>query len=1089
MSTLLVQGLLSRGLISYGYGPAGLSLVGDSSDFIIEPIKFMGATVIGLDASNGLNENAGAVTIQLVEDFGDGDSFVALSGGEPATIEVGSFRYDGLVQDVSTNQSINGYPTYTVVLQNPLQLLDGVQVIVDGYNQSISGIPNLVNPYGYWETTLGFGGAMTNAGGMPWKQSTFSFNANLSGQINLTGVGFIGLRPALDIIMNNNGYSQLYGQRIQLAGHTYVVDFDSIEANLTIPETYRVPGPSLSLLQVISELYYDSGFDYVVKLTKQAGYGPHTISFTNIDRRTQPNLTAIQTYLDSVSGQVISANYGKEFRNEPTSFYLVGGLIEQLNMMTSGNITPYWGEDVYGQPIIATGVGNFQTVDLNATPIIDIVGYLGMGATYPCNILEMRCALSDYDSWAAYVCRNRYSGVARPLGLATRAAAFDSPVLPFLQDFIADDFETALNFGSGILSPNIMDKGTRLYEFVRSYADEYYGRKYLVQLPFISQLRLEPETSNVVWSEQPASAAYLPEGSTPIGLSYLNQNKFLDQQNKFNAFARYDTITEVDLTSVSPEDTVIQIDLINSSLTATGVYINESLFTKVSVDENIVYAGSPVAVPQAIITMPQPLFNKPETAIGNITDLSTALQVSSGYILNSLLYANDSFPVTVHPAANPPEAVALPTRSNRDRYGPWGYVGTPGKTSFLIDDSLVPWNYGSYTLMDAAADAKISGAVTNLQNYEKASIVVPGFPNYSMGDVLVSGGPNISNISIRIGADGYTTNYEMQTYTPRFGIFARDKAERFQRIGQSLTQMNRTIRDVGIKTKTQEALARGYRGGRMQRMFSKAILQESPHSVLVGHSINYSGQSFFANVSVQKFAESVVNSKPTNTGIFTTTSVMGLDGLLRPFSTNTSAQGIAHYLPTQTGVTFNGGISYQTLHPLPSGNDLQWVSWGDSYSRLNTRKMITNPNNARLMGIKAPTTMVGFGYSVYGHPLPNSVQYTSSGTLPSGLTSGIFIQNNSTSFMDNYAQRSDYWPAGPIDLGFDDIRGVWSPRLPLFGTMVSALAAGSSGQMRLVGNNILTVYDFFGSAVASGKNVVASYDNFRNKWYVTQSAC
>lgn len=1087
ISSLLLNGLLSRGLITYGYGPAGLSAGVD--EVIFEPIKFMGATVISIDASNGLNENAGVCTILLVEDFQDGDSFTPLNNGEPSSIVVGGFRYDGLVQDVTKNEDINGYPTYTVVLQNPLQLLDGVQVIVDGYNQSISGVPNLVNPYGYWENQLGFGGAFTNSAGMPWKQPTYVFDVSLSGQINLTGVSHIGLRPALDTIMNNNGASQMYGQRIQLAGHTYVVDFDSIENDLQIPTTYRVPGPSISLLQVITELYYDSGFDYIVKLTKEDGYGPHTISFTNIDRRTQPDLTAIDTYLSGVSGTVISANHGREFRNETTSFYLVGGLLEQLNMMTSGYITPYWGQDVNGYPIIGTGVGNFYTVNLNATPIVDIAGYLGFGPSYPCNLLEMRCALADYDSWAAYVCRNRYSGVARPLGLATKAAAFDSPILPFLHDFIADDFETALNFGSGILSPNILDKGARLYEFVRSYAEEFYGRKYLVQLPFISQLRLEPETSNVIWSEQPCNAAYLPEGSTPIGLSYLNQNKFLDQQNKFSAFARYDTISEVDLTSVSPEDSVIQIDLINSSMTATGVYINESLFTKVGVDENIVYAGSPVATPQAIITLSQPLFNKPETCIGNITDLTTVLQVSSGYILSAIDYGNDTFPVTVHPAANHPEAVALPTRSNRDRYGPWGYIGTPGKTNFLIDDSLTPWNFGSYAFMNAAADAKISGAVTNMQVYEKAAISFPGLPQHSMGDILVTSAPNISNVSLRIGVGGYITNYEMQTYTPRFGVFSRDKAERFQRIGQSLTQMNRAIRDVGVKTKTNEALARGYVGGRMQRMFSKAILQESPHSVIVGHSVNYSGQNYRSLVSVQKFAESVVNSKPTNTGIFTTTAVVSLDAVLRPYSTSTSAQGIAHFSLAQSGDVTTGAITCTTLHPLPNGHDQNWVSWGNSYGRLNTNKMTMDNNNARLMALKGPVVITAPSYSYLGKPLPNSVQYTSSGTLPSGLRSGIYHQDLSDSFMSGYASRSDYWPTGPLDIGFDPIRGVWCSRIPVFGTMITALSASSSGQMRINGNNILTVYDFFGSAVASGKKVMATYDNYANKWYVTQSAC
>lgn len=1080
ISPLLLKGLYSAGIITAGYGTPGL--YNFSTPILIEPIKFLGLTVKDITASQGLNENAGAVTITLVEDTVNGDSFEEPERGSPATIQVSGFRFDGLVQDVTVDRSIDAYPIYSVMLQNPVSLLDGTQVIIDGYNGGVSGLPNIVNAFGYWENRLGFGGSLVNAGGMPWQQSTASIAVNLSGQIDFTDTGYVGVKPALEDIINNNGASQVYGKAIELKGHTYNVDLDSLHDALSIPEVYRVHGPSQSVMEMITGLCEDAGFDYLIKLTKAEGTGPHTISFNPIDRRTQPDLNRIQAYVEAQSGYVMRSSYGKEFRNETTSFCLVGGLVEQLQMIDYTSIIPYWGEDSDGNPIMGSGTGNAYTASLNATPIADIAGFLGMGYSYPCSVMEMRCALVDFDCWAAYLVRNRFATVAAPLGIASRVTGDESPLLPLMQDFFADDAYTASMFGSGVLTENVITKGNRLYEFVRSYAEEFYGRKFMVKLPFVNQIRLEPETNNVVYSDMPSSSAYLPEGSSPIGLNYLNELFFLDQQGKFTGFCRFDVQNGMDLTTVSPESSILQL----ASPT-------NKMFTKVTFDERIVYLTG-LGLPAAIMTVPQPIYGKNTSALGDIVELALLLNCTTDHIVRTLNFSDDTFPLRLAPFVYTPDAVALPMRSTRDRYGPWFYAGATGKTSFEIDDNLVPWNFSGFDAMNDVAQSRVQSAVNSLQDYEKGFVLQPGLPSHSMGDVLISGAPIISNVSIRLGVDGYTTQYDMTTYTPRFGVFTRDKAERFQRIGQSLVETRRSLRQIAADQQTNFRTAFSNRYGQMER-YSTSIYQQSPHSVLVGHQVNPSGNLFVSKVSVQKYNESVVNCKPNNTGVFQQTAVMGLDGLLRPFSTNPVSSGAAnlpHYVFPDSSLP-PGAITKDKIKPLQSGHDFQWYSQGGAYDRLNARRMSGQSyDNARLLGLKSPMNLVGWGYTVYGHPYPNSSGYNASG-VSSGLpVTGAFpIQNYSNSFLANHLSRSDQWFAGPADLRIDPIRGVWTVPTVAFGQVTSSggIPIAQSGEITLLGNHKLTVYDYFGVAIANGKKVCATYDPLANRYYVTASQC
>lgn len=137
-----------------------------------------------------------------------------------------------------------------------------------------------------------------------------------------------------------------------------------------------------------------------------------------------------------------------------------------------------------------------------------------------------------------------------------------------------------------------------------------------------------------------------------------------------------------------------------------------------------------------------------------------------------------------------PDMVALPLESTERCYGPWissmldtdvlpfmansrkrvRFANLGGKCDFVKDESLAPWNYGGYTLLNEAGALK--AAFSNSLNLfsERGGFVYAGVPRGNdLGRQLVIGGPLVTDISVDVGAGGVKTTYKMDLYTPKFG--------------------------------------------------------------------------------------------------------------------------------------------------------------------------------------------------------------------------------------------------------------------------------------------------------------------------------
>jgi hypothetical protein len=325
------------------------------------------------------------------------------------------------------------------------------QLIIGGYNGSTNSIFNLFNVYGWWEQNGGFGTSLVNEGGMPWAK----------------------ISAALANIANTPAFGA-FGGPITYRGFSYSLDLSGLP---NPPSFYRIGGVNASLMEIISQICEDGACDYYVELR---GF---TIRVRTVSRFNQPPLGTINFMINSLKSQgvEVESQVGLESRNEITSSFLVGGDVTSLFLADSTAIAPFWGLDANGLPILGSGDGDAHTMLLNAAPVADILG----ASVYQCSVLEMRFALASQELWAWYVSNNRPDirarvGIVGPLGnmdplrrlLHKPQAVNDNPnnVVPMAQNAIAGA---------------LFIHQSRLYEFIRQYASEYMGKKFLVSVPFV----------------------------------------------------------------------------------------------------------------------------------------------------------------------------------------------------------------------------------------------------------------------------------------------------------------------------------------------------------------------------------------------------------------------------------------------------------------------------------------------------------------------------------------------------------------------------------------------------------------------------
>lgn len=1080
-------------------------------------LKFLGCTVRAFQQSASYNTNGPSqLNVSLAEDAADGDLFAPGELFRPVYFTAGSCEFNGILQKYAQRDSVDGFPTYEAVVVDPRELLDGVKVILGGYSGSVSPIVNLVNVFGWWEAQ-GYGLSQSDETGMPWQKVKAALDSicgtstagNYGGPINYRGYTYSLDLSQLPIISQDYRVGQsstvplleLLAQVLEDHGCDFLTDL--VGTTIRIRPVSRRAQPRLNTLQALTEatrgttlVRSETGIEARNEVTS-------TFLFGGEVRVLHQTSSATSFWGFNVAGTPILGTPTNLHLDDRNLFcYLEAGLAandvavrivffgtndsnyqwDKFLTDNNGAFSPFYlsvdsGREIIkvtqniGGDLYSIERGQFETtpqafsletpaylcyesvpcdfMNLNASPVSDIIGSL----VYPCTTFELRLVKSEagITGWGAYLQHYRPE-IASIIGLLPPLKNKGGDRRPLAQDLV-NDLPAGMAALVGVTA-DAWSKALRFYEFLKVYADEYMGRKYAVGLPIVLH-KQNAETLRISTSYDIDDGGWLEEGSQPLGLSVLNQDVFKVQDGRFRAFAVYTNVIGADFSLASPANTVLE---------------DTEFYTSIDVDQNLIYTPTPAAV----VTVGSPLFDQAVNWTGDDEIIRAVFQYptdSAQPILQGAAYGNIG--VKVAPAHRSPISFAIPLRSNVATYGPWYSAGQPGKVHVEQDPTLTPWNYGGYALMETVAMARVQQASTNALVIETGVREEAGLPTASLGDVLMEGGPNITGIQVQYGDRGFTTAYSFSTFTPfnRGGIYSRQNQERVRRLALTQTQLKRAIR-TSVRGKIGQT-AQVQDGGRARKEFfkelPKAVKKQSPHDVLVAHTYadNISGK-VRTGVSSLTFEEAVGGVNADDASAYQRTAAMSWNGLIRPFSTSSSAEDVTHYGATE----FIDGIDRSQLDPWKtSDHDIEIWANGSTYAGMHATRWGGDNSNARPLALKGPLVIAGWGFDTEGKPVPG---------------------DGSGNFQADYLHQPQTWKVGPSDLLWDERRGVWTCHDVMKGVVTDEIQPNNSGDVVIYKDAsstpwTLPCHNWGQTKISAGARVHTLFNALDRKWYAIEA--
>lgn len=738
------------------------------------------------------------------------------------------FEFCGILNSwvkLDTNSDAN---VYEVNIVSPVQILEGCQIIIDDYTGPIIGL-NLFNVFGFQEVfsqnayapyytdprypvdgpimgslSNAFGGANANQNGMSWNKIKQGINILTSSLIPISDYGYeefsqVGrityyggqTNAKYGLIPRDDAYPVL-GVLFAVSTHIayYTLDISELPE---VPDYYRVAGPSINLLSLISQICNDFSLDYYVELVP-VWYGSalhKIIKIRTIARNVQPSTDIVQQYIDATP-EVIDSSFGRELRNENTTTFLIGGQKRSVWQVDNGlpdpgddpeeswftatfpdsaadyvrdRIVPFFGKQSDGSAHVLYTSGSdpgdsyipFDFVGRYNWIILNDV----LPATIPVSIKEMRSAAEGWDSWTFHV-----RVAQRPIYQHITNAGLDietvfNPNLPNNNKIQPRDL-------AGIFSKTAPDQLTyELKQYVEAIAEIYNQSKqtFMVRAPWVvaryhidSSVIADSWTDlGVEFTDEPIDGGWT-EADTVLELP--NPSAYVDrmrlEDGTIRPFAKFDLASQSGISQTSKTLSEFNTDesfAIDRDVLGIGDGI--VLYYACTQDLEPVFLDRPNLVsPRVLVQFSTPLdFDSDENnsffAANTWTAHDNVLPPIDGNFstflaLTALASVEREYTINyIAPPVREPDSIAIMLKSNVHTYGPWKpdnviEAGPPGQTKVEKQDDLVPWTYGSYLNLDDIAVSRANEAVTVMNEGEVGNVTIHGVPDIPIGAELAS---------------------------------------------------------------------------------------------------------------------------------------------------------------------------------------------------------------------------------------------------------------------------------------------------------------------------------------------------------------
>lgn len=1060
--------------------------------------RFLGLTVVDFSSSIGWNDEGSELRIKLAPEDGETISYEI---GYPYNFSFGQFAFNGILERVIQNKDAGG-TFYEVVLSDGKEILRNVEVITTnfyGYKEPYFDCltTNLLNVYRYFEARE-FGDSKVDESGI--KLERFCE----------------GVRATSE------------NCKIWHRGIPYTINIDNLAGIL--PEFYRIPGTNINLLDAISTVCDDAGYNFhviregfefrVVLASLNSGGGNQNVGTLIQSKSTERNTIAFSSGLENANNVI-------------SNYVLYGGNLEESIVTTAGIdplfapfdlISSFWGRHpISGVPIkgyndvfnVLTGIGGraivpVEWIDLPTLGVEDVIG----DTIYRTNTFELQLVVGGKETWEIWLEMYKpatyaliYKRPPRPLAYLAAIVTGGAGESNITRDFVAGENDISVI------------RSARFYNFLKSMADSFFGKQFLIRMavPFGVRDRIEryddqydPDKKH--WNAVPSDSGFL-DPTSPFVQSFANFNDLgmaqsQNEEGKTFNWAIY-TIPSLSFAFLGQSEDII---VSNSG--------NE-IAVKATVNEKWVYWGGE---PHFHMTVSQPAFEIQDRNLTTRCAPFAGLTEEVGYpFLVHILFgavwntnAGSGIKFKIGPFPIYPTTTITNVKSEYYFYGPWvAKFGNGGKTKFEQDANITPWGYGSRSKMYEVSSLRIKDSINYVENIETGQYTQVGLPNLSLGQEIINGGPRITGINVSYSASGVTSQYTVRTFVPRFGFLPKQSIDNVRRLAQKVYNSRRFLlkqyfqmqRIIGSMIRT--FMGAGVYAYNITWSLGKRHDRNTPSACINLQS--YNPKQIIGSLGVSSAFANILPDKIKHVGGFSTKEeaikdlapsaydqdrpyrsvVSSIDAIFRPFSNTSSG---TDYVPLITS-------PYSTLYQ-QSGPNLAIptsVSYNPYKIYCDTDLIMQSNNFSNWDNQNFPTSYQAEQYTLYakGVSLKGPLMLTGWGTALTGQFQGNLVPNIQNKFP---WQDGSKFKSGPVDLLWDEVRGVWTSHdvaLCVAGEDIEATGSAPFqygvaymyvGRRTQVSGNSIVIINVGSDKISAGDTVIAQYDVYNNQWIVNKTA-
>ena len=826
-----------------------------------------------------------------------------------------------------------------------------------------------------------------------------------------TGSGVLGPDP----LSNEGQYAR------------YILDITEIPF---APDHYRITGPFISISELITQVCSAAGCDYYVELLPLPDHNL-VIKVRVVKRRLQPKLGEIEKYVND-QDFVVSKTFGQELANQNNSAFIFGAprqdYAEQTNLKSGGswleladlNIIPHpgWNSEgntqvvTYGDPYGGSGGSqwwwylDFRQINRSlATPIPASFGWVSE--------TELRFVTGNYDAYIDWnisrdaSIRSVVNTWFTTLGITQGSGPIVGNALKDLLTPVAGGGGTTANASSS----QARDAVT-FYQWLRTFSEDYYGKKYLVKIPGVCKAYNFEQTSvggylpAGYYSDEPATDGGWPQVASVLGLTKpsaqldlfsTTDGKILPLLKFYSNTHRLVTDDLNDFVADTSSNTVwVKADMEDKWLIGLpfGLWTTTEYWAQLTVNGMLTkrLSNAPVESQRAAAARN---IDPTRNDLGEELSTTPLNDDKKNQLVKLTGYLTD-------PGVLPINA-GVPLKSNTRCYGPWGNIAIAGINNDLFkpeqpvagnlevkhDPGLAPWFYGSAVLMNDAAQAEVKLTTTEMQVVERGQVTIPGYPNKRIGSALntadtssynmaltadsigandsfsyyridlspaeglASNAASISSVNVNVNSQGVQTEYSLTTFTPVFGRFADDNAKRLKQVGQNALAASRARR-AGQELRGALNVSSRRAARRAKELFGGRAPRTSS-LWFCGKMITSGGQTRTEVVANDPDAQSYYGPD------YNSTAIMTMDGLFRPVSKEGDGS-----LPAYAG-TAPGCLKGFSVAPPPPGTVDGSKGYAEPLSIVNTGlDPLANPTGVTAGSVAGRSASPNKGHDIDG---------------------------------------------------------------------------------------------------------------------------